>query len=908
MDKVVERGGIDEGPLFASVGGLVQLKAKPVPGDASFPSGEPTWNLDSYPTGGGGVSFSSDGDEAGLSDFPVAGDYTVSAECGTSDSITIRVIEVADVTSDINEAYVGQDVNFVVATNPPNYGHLVNWTGGENPSDANETALFMTNWSTPGIKTAVAKLGAISSKQKSVHVFPLPTLDFIDAAHYVDRLTINPNYCWACIAHLDPSDALIGKNDLSWDIQYPDDSSVGFVAGPNYDAGHVTGATIPRKYVVQATYIPDGSTASATTWVYEMELDIDGFNDVDDSEENRGAYIALNGFATVSLDYRPSDIDGGSALFSRSGTNLRVWDGSTMILGPGTDNPQVWSLDSGYLPKQLDVQGYSTGSGYLYLGFSGTDVYDDDSDTVKFTVVQVELDISGVDEEDEEDPGGFLALNDMVHIYSSPPLPSLDEGTVKLEVESGSDKIKIWDATQTSVVTNLEWDLSVPAEKAAFLSFRFNGFYVEGIGISNSPRDVELKLSYTDPYNNPIDDDIVKLTVVGVEKIQYKIGSDAYQDAPVPPSTLAVAKGADVAFKAIKDPSSALSWPTNKPVWSGSSGASGTGEEKAVSFDTASSSPTDYKVVTAECGNTKSVNVVVVDLSELVINSNRTSSPSENSYPINAGEHIEIGGTFKFDLMLNTGTVTWPQPVKLGAEVWDLDYINEVIASGTGPTISHTFGTGSHDDGTCETRFYFDNNTSGDSTTGWNDPHVDSDSYEAKEFNDHVLTFAKSSAVTGSVGGGGACSGATDLILSKDTADDYRAVARLLAAGLSTIPAGTHDPMKMQRVPGVGLLDTWNHWSYFINYDSAEVVIVSDVIPCDANGNQVYPDTAGFSQTGTKYAICLEQGDVNGSTLAHEVGHSCGLGHNNANVDNVMYESTAGSETLLTQSEAAAFE
>lgn len=65
---------------------------------------------------------------------------------------------------------------------------------------------------------------------------------------------------------------------------------------------------------------------------------------------------------------------------------------------------------------------------------------------------------------------------------------------------------------------------------------------------------------------------------------------------------------------------------------------------------------------------------------------------------------------------------------------------------------------------------------------------------------------------------------------------------------------------------------------------------------------------AGFSNTGTKYEICLEQGQVNGSTLAHEVGHSCGLDDVSSGLDRVMYETTAGNETLLTQSEATAYE
>jgi len=408
-------------------------------------------------------------------------------------------------------------------------------------------------------------------------------------------------------------------------------------------------------------------------------------------------------------------------------------------------------------------------------------------------------------------------------------------------------------------------------------------------------------------YHGQSDSDWAYVYVVEVDKIQYKIGSDAYQDAPVPPSSLVVAKGADVTFKAIKTPSSAT-WPDGKPVWSGSSGASGTGEEKEVAFDVASSSPTDYKVVNAECGNTVSVNVVVVDLSALEINANRTSAPSESSYPVNSGEHIELGGTFKFDLMLGA----WPTPVKLDAEIWDWDYIHEVIASGSGASISHTFGTGEKDDGTCKVRFYFDNNTSGDSYTGWNDPKVDSQSFEAQELTYHYLTFGKSSAVSGTPGTSAACSAATDLILRKDTADDYRATARFLAAGLSTIPASTHDPVRLLSDGSGGLddedWDHWDDWSYFINYDSAEVIIVDDIFICDISENYTGPDVRGESKPNIKYQIFLESSNVDGNTLIHEIGHSCGLPHNNANINNVMYETTAGNETLLTDSEAAAFE
>lgn len=363
------------------------------------------------------------------------------------------------------------------------------------------------------------------------------------------------------------------------------------------------------------------------------------------------------------------------------------------------------------------------------------------------------------------------------------------------------------------------------------------------------------------------------VTVVKVDKIQYKIGNDAYQDCPNP---LVVAKDANVTFKAIKNPSSAQ-WPPGKPAWGGNSGASGIGEENEFVFVTASSSPTDYKVVEAECGNTVPVNVVVVYLAALEINGNRTSEPSESSFLVRPGDHIEIGGTFKFDLMLGE----WPTPVKLGAEIWDWDYVREVIASGTGASISHTFGTGGHDDGTCKVRFYFDDDTNGNSDYG--DPKVDSPSFEAQELTYHILTFGKSSAVSGTPGTSAACSAATDLILRKDTAGDYRATAKLLPAGLSEIPASTHDPVRLLSDGSGGLddedWDHWDDWSYFINYNSAEVIIVDDIFICDINEQYQGPDAKGCSLPNIKYQIFAEYYSFSGNVLAHELGHSCGLEH-----------------------------
>ncbi len=99
------------------------------------------------------------------------------------------------------------------------------------------------------------------------------------------------------------------------------------------------------------------------------------------------------------------------------------------------------------------------------------------------------------------------------------------------------------------------------------------------------------------------------VTVVKVDIIQYDDTDNGYTNIEFP---LFVRIGTTVTFKAIPLPSDA-SWPSGKPVWGGTSGASGSGETTDVTFSTLSSTLTDYKTVTAECGNTETADIVVFD-------------------------------------------------------------------------------------------------------------------------------------------------------------------------------------------------------------------------------------------------------------------------------------------------------
>ena len=96
-----------------------------------------------------------------------------------------------------------------------------------------------------------------------------------------------------------------------------------------------------------------------------------------------------------------------------------------------------------------------------------------------------------------------------------------------------------------------------------------------------------------------------------VQKIQYQEpGSSNFIDIT---GTLYILKGTSVTFKAIPNPPNST-FPSGSPAWSGTSGASGTGATISVTFNTASSSTSDYKTVIASSGNSITVNAVVYEL------------------------------------------------------------------------------------------------------------------------------------------------------------------------------------------------------------------------------------------------------------------------------------------------------
>lgn len=310
----------------------------------------------------------------------------------------------------------------------------------------------------------------------------------------------------------------------------------------------------------------------AYVYIFEMDLDINGVSDSD--EYSIGGYVGLNNdddnnegtadkdesgtvtgeddLVAISLSYEPSSLyPGYIELKLPYGNNIRVWTDSTkgnLVIPDGSHNYKRWWV--GTQPSTLYVEGYYTGTTNLWLLYTPDgQVYPGSNyDLVKFTVVEVDLDISGVADADEESTGGFIALNDNddngngtpdkdesgtvsgegdligIHLDIS---PSLNTGEVKLEATAGSSKIKVWESSTKGTQVNLPktWDLSSESLPSATWG-------VEGVSPSSSLRDVELTLSYIKD-SSTIHSDKVKFTVIDVDWVEntgQTYGFDNYTD------------------------------------------------------------------------------------------------------------------------------------------------------------------------------------------------------------------------------------------------------------------------------------------------------------------------------------------------------------------------------------------
>lgn len=149
------------------------------------------------------------------------------------------------------------------------------------------------------------------------------------------------------------------------------------------------------------------------------------------------------------------------------------------------------------------------------------------------------------------------------------------------------------------------------------------------------------------------------VVVVEIEKIQWRLSGGTYADAPEPPNSIYVAKDAQVDFRASIKPSGA-SWPSGKPAWTGAT-PNTPPDTASVTFSSVGS-----QTVTCECGNSKSVNVVVCDKIKISLgNSANLSSCIVGKVYVPTywggtlkftGSSVELFYTNGSDLDINTAT------------------------------------------------------------------------------------------------------------------------------------------------------------------------------------------------------------------------------------------------------------
>jgi hypothetical protein len=167
----------------------------------------------------------------------------------------------------------------------------------------------------------------------------------------------------------------------------------------------------------------------------------------------------------------------------------------------------------------------------------------------------------------------------------------------------------------------------------------------------------------------------ISFTVVGVQNLQYLQPGSGYVTVS---GTLYVLLGYSVIFQAVPNPNGS-GFPSGQPVWSGSSGASGTGSTCSVSFNTLSTSTSDYQTVTATCGNTyATANVIVFNLTP-------TLTPQDNY----AGRDLNTYGVCEY-IKLNYQTT--PSGIT-ASEIGGLQWL---LTSGGGTLTDNGDGTGTY--------------------------------------------------------------------------------------------------------------------------------------------------------------------------------------------------------------------
>ena len=260
----------------------------------------------------------------------------------------------------------------------------------------------------------------------------------------------------------------------------------------------------------------------------DVDSDYDGSIDEPDDpiEESSGGLVCIRSTENPRLTPIRLSLSAGTAvndlvrlMVESGGNKIRIWDSAAMENEVDLSKPI--DLGTEGKAKILYVQGVEASEDVrdvalwlLYSKAGGSYICED---KIKLTVVKPDLDvdanydgsISDTDDPLEVSAGGFTATNVLrrINLAVFPGPNKLTSGGLVLSAVAGGDKIKVWaDQNKTT---------EVPLDKAWNVTTFPDKLYVEGIKASDTVRDIQLRLCYTNRTFSCCDE--IKLTSVAVD-------------------------------------------------------------------------------------------------------------------------------------------------------------------------------------------------------------------------------------------------------------------------------------------------------------------------------------------------------------------------------------------------------
>jgi len=286
-------------------------------------------------------------------------------------------------------------------------------------------------------------------------------------------------------------------------------------------------ANSSREYLVVYGNLTKGEgTDGRSPWfratVPTVDIDWEGFTSVPDEENEDDRCL----FCPVTSDnakrrrmviQNPRDDTSLkdpilTLVYSMSALTVRRADGTAVASGTALDT----RLSINHTPLTLYADPVAGKDGFRIMLKGPSDGTYEPMDFIWGNSIAADLDVdanrNGVineaDDDTEESVGGTVGVGGALQPLNLKLLPEdLASGTLTLSAESGGARIRIWPNSSTNgtpVALPKNW--TVGADTVP------DTLYVQGVAASDNPRDVALKLSYTDGQKTV--EDAVRLTVV----------------------------------------------------------------------------------------------------------------------------------------------------------------------------------------------------------------------------------------------------------------------------------------------------------------------------------------------------------------------------------------------------------